>query len=127
MEDAKAYQIDEKVARHFATKYGSNAEDLFEIAQTAQYQETGLPLDIYTELVYSIQNEMVYKPTDFLIRRTGKLYFKIDDVLNYKDKIVEVMDGLLDYTTAEKDAFKAELDEAIDEAQTGNNQPPVKE
>ena len=115
------------MARHFATKYGSNAEDLFEIAQTAQYQETGLPLDIYTELVYSIQNEMVYKPTDFLIRRTGKLYFKIDDVLNYKDKIVEVMDGLLDYTTAEKDAFKAELDEAIDEAQTGNNQPPVKE
>lgn len=127
VEDAKAYQIDDKVARHFATKYGSNAEDLFEIAQTAQYQETGLPLDIYIELVYSIQNEMVYKPTDFLIRRTGKLYFKIDDVLNYKDKIVEVMDGLLDYTTAEKDAFKAELDEAIDEAQTGNNQPPVKE
>ena len=127
VKDAQAYQIDEDIARHFASKYGSNAEDLFKIAQTAQYQESGIPLDVYTELVYSIQNEMVYKPTDFLIRRTGKLYFKIDDVLNYKDKIVEVMDGLLDYTTAEKDAFKAELDEAIDEAQTGNNQPPVKE
>ncbi|MDN5638430.1 MAG: glycerol-3-phosphate dehydrogenase/oxidase, partial [Staphylococcus equorum] len=86
VEDAKAYQIDEATARHFVSKYGSNAEELFKIAQTAQYQETGLPLDIYTELIYSIQNEMVHRPTDFFIRRTGKLYFKIDDVLNYKEQ-----------------------------------------
>ncbi|MCU5746781.1 glycerol-3-phosphate dehydrogenase/oxidase [Staphylococcus sp. SQ8-PEA] len=125
VEDAKAYQIDEDIARHFVTKYGSNAEDLFEIAQTAQYQETGLPLDIYTELVYSIQNEMVYKPTDFLIRRTGKLYFNIEDVLNHKDKIIQVMDGLLNYTDSEKKAFKEELETAIDEAQTGNDQKQV--
>lgn len=127
VEDAKAYQIDDATARHFATKYGSNVEELFKIAQTAQYQESGLPLDIYTELIYSIQNEMVHRPTDFFIRRTGKLYFKIDDVLNYKDQVIDVMAELLGYTDIQKDLFTKELQTAIDEAQTGNNQPAVKE
>src|SRR5699024_4024446 len=127
VEDAKAYQIDEATARHFVSKYGSNAEELFKIAQTAQYQETGLPLDIYTELIYSIQNEMVYRPTDFFIRRTGKLYFKIDDVLNYKDQVIKVMAELLGYTNVQKELYTNELETAINEAQTGNHQPAVKE
>ncbi|QPT00571.1 glycerol-3-phosphate dehydrogenase/oxidase [Staphylococcus equorum] len=126
VEDAKAYQIDEATARHFVSKYGSNAEELFKIAQTAQYQETGLPLDIYTELIYSIQNEMVHRPTDFFIRRTGKLYFKIDDVLNYKEQVIDVMAELLGYTNIQKELYTKELETAIKEAQTGNNQPAVK-
>ncbi|MDH9160474.1 MULTISPECIES: glycerol-3-phosphate dehydrogenase/oxidase [Staphylococcus] len=127
VEEAKAYQLDEATARHFASKYGSNAEDLFKIAQTAKYQETGLPLEIYTELIYSIQNEMVYRPTDFFVRRTGKLYFKIEDVLNYKDHVIEVMAELLGYSNVEKAQYTKELQTAIDEAQTGNDQPAVKE
>ncbi|MDG0842295.1 glycerol-3-phosphate dehydrogenase/oxidase [Staphylococcus equorum] len=126
IEDAKAYQIDEATARHFVSKYGSNAEELFKIAQTAQYQETGLPLDIYTELIYSIQNEMVHRPTDFFIRRTGKLYFKIDDVLNYKEQVIDVMAELLGYTNIQKELYTNELETAIKEAQTGNNQAAVK-
>ena len=70
---------------------------------------------------------MVYRPTDFFIRRTGKLYFKIDDVLNYKEQVIDVMAGLLGYTNSEKEAYTKELQIAIDEAQTGNHQPAVKE
>ncbi|RIO81913.1 glycerol-3-phosphate dehydrogenase/oxidase [Staphylococcus gallinarum] len=127
VEEAKAYQIDEATARHFASKYGSNAEELFKIAQTAQYQESGLPLDIYTELIYSIQNEMVYRPTDFFVRRTGKLYFKIDDVINYKDQVISVMAGLLGYSTVQQQLYTKELNVALEEAQTGNEQPAAKE
>ncbi|WP_436881620.1 glycerol-3-phosphate dehydrogenase/oxidase [Staphylococcus gallinarum] len=127
VEEAKAYQIDEATARHFASKYGSNAEELFKIAQTAQYQESGLPLDIYTELIYSIQNEMVYRPTDFFVRRTGKLYFKIDDVINYKDQVISVMAGLLGYSTVQQQLYTKELNVALEEAQTGNEQPAEKE
>lgn len=127
VEEAKAYQIDEATARHFASKYGSNAEELFKIAQTSQYQESGLPLDIYTELIYSIQNEMVYRPTDFFVRRTGKLYFKIDDVINYKDQVISVMAGLLGYSTVQQQLYTKELNVALEEAQTGNEQPAEKE
>mgnify|MGYP002757902604 FL=1 len=127
VELAKKYQLDAELARHFASKYGSNAKDLFEIAQTAQYQSSGLPLDMYTELVYAIRYEMVYKPTDFLVRRTGKLYFNISDVLKYKNDVVKVMAQLLGYTDAQKEAYMQELDKAIDEARTGNDQPAEKE
>ena len=85
-----------------------------------------LPLEIYVELIYSVQIEMVYKPTDFLVRRTGKLYFNIQDVLAYKAGVIEVLSNLLNYTPAQKIQFTAELDQAIDEAQTGNDQPAVK-
>ena len=77
--------IDEDVARRLASKYGSNVDHLFNIAQ---YHESNLPLEIYVELVYGIQQEMVYKPTDFLVRRSGKLYFNIQDVLDYKDAVI---------------------------------------
>ena len=70
---------------------------------------------------------MVHRPTDFFIRRTGNLYFKIDDVLNYKEQVIDVMAELLGYTDIQKDLFTKELQTAIDEAQTGNNQPAVKE
>ena len=53
------------------------------------------------ELVYGIQQEMVYKPTD-LVRRSGKLYFNIQDVLDYKDAVIDVMADMLNYSDAQK-------------------------
>ena len=124
---AKGFGIDEDVARRLASKYGSNVDHLFNIAQTAQYHESNLPLEIYVELVYGIQQEMVYKPTDFLVRRSGKLYFNIQDVLDYKDAVINVMADMLNYTDAQKETYTKEVEEAIDQARTGNDQPAVKE
>ena len=124
---AKGFGIEEDVARRLASKYGSNVDQLFNIAQTAQQQDNNLPLEIYVELVYGIQQEMVYKPTDFLVRRSGKLYFNIQDVLDYKDAVIDVMADMLNYSDAQKEAYTKEVEEAIDQARTGNNQPAVKE
>lgn len=41
---------------------------------------------------------MVFKPTDFLVRRSGKLYFNIDDVLQYKDAVIDVLADMLQYS-----------------------------
>ena len=71
---------------------------MFNIAQTSQYHDSKLPLEIYVELVYSIQQEMVYKPNDFLVRRSGKMYFNIKDVLDYKDAVIDIMADMLDYS-----------------------------
>ena len=70
---------------------------------------------------------MVYRPTDFFVRRTGKLYFKIDDVINYKDQVISVMAGLLGYSTVQQQLYTKELNVALEEAQTGNEQPAEKE
>ena len=39
-----------------------------------------------------------FKPTDFLIRRSGKLYFNINEVKQYKYAVVEELAKLLNYT-----------------------------
>ncbi|MDQ7112024.1 glycerol-3-phosphate dehydrogenase/oxidase [Staphylococcus simulans] len=121
--EAKKYQIDAKTAEDIAQRYGSNADEIYKIAHTAQYQNSGLPLEIYAELVYGIQNEMVYKPTDFLIRRTGMLYFDIEDVLKYKEAVVDVLAQLLNYDEIQRSLYTEELEVAINEARTANNQP----
>ncbi|UTH14727.1 glycerol-3-phosphate dehydrogenase/oxidase [Macrococcus equipercicus] len=98
-------------------RYGSNAPQLFSIAHASLDDEVnGLPLVLYSELVYSIQNEMVYKPADFFVRRTGALYFDIRTVYNYKEAVIETMTRLLNYTDAEQQQYSLELDELIREA-----------
>ncbi|MEJ7540885.1 glycerol-3-phosphate dehydrogenase/oxidase [Staphylococcus intermedius] len=123
---AKAMNLDTDLARRLATKYGSNVDDLFAIAQAAQHQSTGLPLELYVELVYGVQNELVVKPTDFLVRRTGALYFDIDTVLRHKDTVVDVLADLLGYDANVKAVYKQELEEAIQEARHGQHQPAEK-
>ncbi|EGQ3484787.1 glycerol-3-phosphate dehydrogenase/oxidase [Staphylococcus pseudintermedius] len=123
---AKAMNLDTDLARRLATKYGSNVDDLFAIAQAAQHQTTGLPLELYVELVYGVQNELVVKPTDFLVRRIGALYFDIDTVLRHKDTVVDVLADLLGYDANVKAVYKQELEEAIQEARHGQHQPAEK-
>ncbi len=123
---AKAMNLDTDLARRLATKYGSNVDDLFAIAQAAQHQNTGLPLELYVELVYGVQNELVVKPTDFLVRRIGALYFDIDTVLRHKDTVVDVLADLVGYDANVKAVYKQELEEAIQEARHGQHQPAEK-
>ncbi|EJF1342961.1 glycerol-3-phosphate dehydrogenase/oxidase [Staphylococcus pseudintermedius] len=123
---AKAMNLDTDLARRLATKYGSNVDDLFAIAQAAQHQNTGLSLELYVELVYGVQNELVVKPTDFLVRRIGALYFDIDTVLRHKDTVVDVLADLLGYDANVKAVYKQELEEAIQEARHGQHQPAEK-
>ena len=102
VEEGKAIGLQADVAKRLASKYGSNVDKLYNIAQIAQDKDLKLPLELYVELVYSVQNEMVFKPTDFLIRRSGKLYFNINEVKQYKDAVVEELAKLLNYTQSQQ-------------------------
>ncbi|QJI69523.1 glycerol-3-phosphate dehydrogenase/oxidase [Staphylococcus haemolyticus] len=109
VEEGKAIGLQADVAKRLASKYGSNVDKLYNIAQIAQDKDLKLPLELYVELVYSVQNEMVFKPTDFLIRRSGKLYFNINEVKQYKDAVVEELAKLLNYTQSQQNEFTKEI------------------
>ncbi|MEN2032092.1 glycerol-3-phosphate dehydrogenase/oxidase [Staphylococcus hominis] len=126
VQEGKALGLSTDVAHNLASKYGSNVDKLFAIAQLTNEKDLNMPLELYVQLVYSVQNEMVYKPTDFLIRRTGKLYFDINTVKQYKQPIIDELDKLLNYTAEQKNEFSKEVDEAIEEATHGNHQPAEK-
>ena len=123
VQEGKALGLSTDVAHNLASKYGSNVDKLFAIAQLTNEKDLNMPLELYVQLVYSVQNEMVYKPTDFLIRRTGKLYFDINTVKQYKQAIIDELDKLLNYTAEQKNEFSKEVDEAIEEATHGTHQP----
>ena len=125
VEEGKAIGLQADVAKRLASKYGSNVDKLYNIAQIAQDKDLKLPLELYVELVYSVQNEMVFKPTDFLIRRSGKLYFNINEVKQYKDAVVEELAKLINYTQSQQNAFTKEINIAIEEATRGNEQLAV--
>ena len=126
VQEGKALGLSTDVAHNLASKYGSNVDKLFAIAQLTNEKDLNMPLELYVQLVYSVQNEMVYKPTDFLIRRTGKLHFDINTVKQYKQAIIDELDKLLNYTAEQKNEFSKEVDEAIEEATHGNHQPAEK-
>ena len=125
VEEGKAIGLQADVAKRLASKYGSNVDKLYNIAQIAQDKDLKLPLELYVELVYSVQNEMVFKPTDFLIRRSGKLYFNINEVKQYKYAVVEELAKLLNYTQSQQNEFTKEINIAIEEATRGNEQLAV--
>lgn len=125
VEEGKAIGLQADVAKRLASKYGSNVDKLYNIAQIAQDKDLKLPLELYVELVYSVQNEMVFKPTDFLIRRYSKLYFNINEVKQYKDAVVEELAKLLNYTQSQQNEFTKEINIAIEEATRGNEQLAV--
>lgn len=123
VEEAKNYNLSEESARYLAGKYGSNVNEIFEIAHAAQASDISLPVEVYAEVVYSIQKEMVHKPTDFLVRRSGRLYFDIQYVLDYKEGIVDVMSKMLNYDADTKKVYQQDLEQAILEAVNPNDQP----
>ncbi|WZE73987.1 glycerol-3-phosphate dehydrogenase/oxidase [Macrococcus sp. CCM 2573] len=118
--------LPEEEQRFLIKKYGSNVEKLFNIAHTKHTAEVnGLPLAYYAQLVYSIQEEMVMKPTDFLTRRTGDLYFDIKKVEQYKEAVIDTMANLLNYDNAQRTEYARELEQKINEAKSPSVQVSV--
>lgn len=93
--------------------YGSNIEELLNIALCDMRYNTDLPLSIFLQLEYGIQHEMVVKPVDFFIRRTGLLYFDIKLVNEYKNKVINYMEHRLGWSNYQSKEYRMELEEQI--------------
>ena len=83
-------------------KYGSNAHH---IVASIDLSATDRSLAILlAELQYAVQNEMVFELSDFLIRRTGMLYFEKPVADRYAVPLNEALATLLKLTDEEKQA-----------------------
>ncbi|MFP5115804.1 glycerol-3-phosphate dehydrogenase/oxidase [Bacillaceae bacterium C204] len=98
-------------------RYGSNIDRIFEIAKTYDpNNKFGLPLEVYAQIVYSLEDEMTVKPVDFFIRRTGALFFDIQWVVEWKEAVIDFMEDVLGWTLEEKTRFTEELETALKDA-----------
>ena len=103
-------------AERLAAFYGSNCDHLFAYANVLKHSTYGLPLDMAAQLAYAIQFEMACTPTDFFKRRTGKLYFNIEEVHLYKEQVGQAMKSQLGLSEGRMQEYLIELEGHLDAA-----------
>lgn len=104
-------------AERLVRLYGSNARIVFDFirGESAKLQAsaTALPLTIRGMIHYAVQYEMVVKPVDFFIRRTGTLLFDIAWVHRWKEVVVKFMATLLDWNPEQETSYLRELEQEL--------------
>lgn len=112
------YGFSKEESAFLAQRYGSNVDQLFSLAQsTGSWAETfELPLILAVQLRYAIEAEMTVKPTDFFIRRTGDLFFRIGYVQQWKTQVIAAMANRLQWNDEQRTAYTLELEEKLVEA-----------
>lgn len=102
-------------AQRIASRYGSNAKAVFE--RIAKRPAAGGGADLsdedYGMLMYAIEEEMAAKPADFLIRRTGALFFDIGWVRRNHAAVIACMADALQYTEAQRAEYAEELEREL--------------
>ncbi|MGX9133748.1 glycerol-3-phosphate dehydrogenase/oxidase [Rummeliibacillus sp. JY-2-4R] len=115
--EGTTYGLTRDEAYQLVHLYGTNIDDVYRIISTLDLRENQqLPLALHAQLLYAIQYEMAYTPSDFFVRRSSKMFFDIDSVKKYKDKVVQYMSDYLQYTYVEKQQYQNELEELIYDA-----------
>ncbi|WP_040287377.1 glycerol-3-phosphate dehydrogenase/oxidase [Sporosarcina koreensis] len=100
---------------NIASMYGTNTNQVAEGITRVQPAH-GLPLAIRLTLQYAIDFEMAMTPSDYLIRRTGALYFHIDWVKKWKEQVTAYMAERLGWDDGERRQHMRELDDRISDA-----------
>ncbi|MED4228163.1 glycerol-3-phosphate dehydrogenase/oxidase [Neobacillus cucumis] len=104
-------------AEKLVRRYGSNIERVFDLlaSNLDDAQKYHLPLDVFAQLVYAMEEESIATPIDFLNRRTGDLLFNIQRVRKWKTQVISYMadrfnwtdDAIKKYTLEVENALKA--------------------
>ncbi|PUB18228.1 glycerol-3-phosphate dehydrogenase/oxidase [Paenisporosarcina sp. OV554] len=111
--EGQRYGLSYDESRQLASFYGTNVHHLFAYASVLQNKSYGLPLPLAAKLAYGIQFEMTCTPADFFIRRTGNLYFNIDEVHAYKEQVCQMMKAQLGYSENQVDFYRFDLDKQM--------------
>ena len=88
-EKLSSYDLDPYHGWYLTATYGLQSNDIIAAFEAVadKYEDKALAL-ILAELDFVIENEMVHTAADFLIRRTGRLFFDIESVRDYKDEVI---------------------------------------
>ncbi|MET0785537.1 MAG: glycerol-3-phosphate dehydrogenase C-terminal domain-containing protein, partial [Paenisporosarcina sp.] len=107
-------RIDDRDIDMLVQQYGSNIESLKLVAEEMNSSE-GISIPVQLMVDYGIDYEMVIRPTDFFIRRTGSLLFNRDWLEKWKEPVIDYMADKLNWSTLDKVKYKEELESRISE------------
>ncbi|WP_077624822.1 glycerol-3-phosphate dehydrogenase/oxidase [Sediminibacillus massiliensis] len=118
IEEGTALGMTPEEADYLVRTYGSNVNKLFDAYADLQNEaaEAGLDPYLFSQLYYALHHEMVYKPVDFFVRRTGALFFQIETVRQNKQAVTGYMEKVLHWTEEQRETFIKEIDQLLHEA-----------
>lgn len=100
-------------AWYLVTTYGKQTEQILENYKNFKNKENKLRM-LRAELKFGIEHEMVGNPMDFLIRRTGRLYFDIDSVREYLKPVLEDLQKAFGYSEQQVTDFEEEMRQELE-------------
>ncbi len=115
-QEAESFGLTKEDSYKLAKLYGTNVDKV--LSYLTNNEGSNLPPSLHAQLLYSIHHEMVVKPTDFFLRRTGYLLFDMQKVDKWKHKIIEEMAMIFNWTDEEKSHYVEDLNEEIARATT---------
>ncbi len=107
-------KVESDTARYLLHNYGGDASLILDAVEGAFNDESV----ILSELSYCIEREMCLTLEDFFVRRTGRLYFNIESVRNFKEIVLEKMGDYYQYSKEVRKEEMANIDRLIMEATT---------
>ncbi|KIL38862.1 glycerol-3-phosphate dehydrogenase [Gordoniibacillus kamchatkensis] len=111
--------LSRETAERLTRRYGTNVAAVYErIPSREEEPLRGLPADVHASLLYGIEQEMVVKPVDFFIRRTGALFFDIAWVRRWKEDVIRAMAEHMGYSEEKFREYELELETELQEALT---------
>ncbi|KQY82109.1 glycerol-3-phosphate dehydrogenase [Paenibacillus sp. Root52] len=118
IKDGVALGLERRAAERLARTYGSNVDALYDRmpAPRTKAEWHGLPPELLLMLKYAIEEEMTVTPADFFVRRTGDLFFRINEVREWKTTVIRYMSERLLWTDEQTEAYRQELDRLLLEA-----------
>jgi glycerol-3-phosphate dehydrogenase len=105
---ASQIQPDYQQIAALVDRYGTNTDTIIELAcQLAQTEQDAGKCLLFAELEYGIMHEMCTNLSDFLIRRTGRLYFERNSVLNIYQLLKPRIASQLNWNAAQSEKYDA--------------------
>ena len=110
--------LDQEVVSLLIQQYGSNVDAVFKLYEENLAEASTLQMDptVLAELIYAIEYELAYTPSDFFIRRTSALFFNIDWVREHKQTVIDYMSDAFQWTDEQRKYYELELNESLHEA-----------
>ena len=111
-----SFEMSEEEMTTLVDRYGGNTDKVLRIFEEQQKKANYMDPVVLAELIYAIEEELTYTPSDFFIRRTSALFFDIDWVRTHKDSVIRYMSEVFSWDEATKQRYTDELEAAIEEA-----------
>ncbi|TAF67009.1 MAG: glycerol-3-phosphate dehydrogenase/oxidase [Cytophagales bacterium] len=119
----KQLSIEEEDIHYLVHNYGKQSEIILQTFQELNTENNNNDIALHllkAELLFCLKNEMVLMPADFLMRRTGRMYFDMPTVKKYYVEILHYFGIQMQWTEAKIAQETTQIQLLIEELELKN-------